>query len=133
VVEVRVVERRSTGGGDVLLGQVEAAAHRLAVERAGARQGEDGAELDRLAGARAGLLDPEHGGPVGLRHRAAATGRAGGRAVGRRVAGTGVVVVVAAARGEQRGRADRPGGAEQQSAARDPALVHDLGQVLVHL
>ena len=150
VVEVRVLERRAAELGDVLGGEVEAAAHRLAVERAGAGQRQDGAELDRLALAGAGLVDAEQ-----LLQRAAAAAASAGRRAeppprssrspaavvavaprpswprtgGRRT--SRVIVVVTAAGGEERGRADRPGRPEQHPTAGDPALVHDLRHVLV--
>ena len=142
VVEVRVVERRPTELGDVLRRQVETAAHRLAVERSGAGEGQHGAEVDGLAGAGAGLLDAEQGGQVGGAPAARRAGRAAGRPsrggcrrAGRRAGGgaggvgvarAGVVVVVTATGGQERRCADRSGGAEQHPAAGDPPLVHGL-------
>ena len=104
VVEVGVLERRSAQLLDVLGRQVEAAAHRLAVERAGAGQRQHRAELDRLALAGAGLLDAEQLGEVGL---AAAAATAGGR---RAAAGRG-------RRGSAAGRRGRAAAARRRSPA----------------
>ncbi len=136
VVEVGVVERRAAELGDVLGGEVEAAAHRLAVERPGARSAPARRRArsscpcrrwpPRRRAARRGRRRVAAAAAAGRRRAAAVVPRR--RAGGRRcaVGAAAVVVVVTAAGGEEGGRADRPGRAEQHPAAGDPPLVHDL-------
>ena len=146
VVEVRVLERRPAQLLDVLGRQVEAAAHRLAVERPGAGQREHRAELDGLALASAGLLDAEQLGEVGLaatpataggrraaagRSRLGSTARRRGRAAAARRRCRAAAVVVVTAGRQQRGGTDRPRRPQQHPASGDAAVVDDLRPVLV--